>query len=148
MKERLSIGSLASKDSEEDLNAVTASANSGDLNEKSEKDPMISRLGQYMALLGPRYKISKEMVWEKAARGELTAAQRRLQKQGGIVAVLEREGGLLAGSASAPTLGKVVAADSDGKARAAWLAARAAEKDRGPRKNSTGLVTKSLPSVS
>lgn len=147
LTDRTSFSSLASKDSEEDFDAMTASVNGGYSNEKIEKDPMISRLGHYMALMGPRYKIAKEMIWEKAERGELTAAQRRLQKQGGIVAVLQREGGLL-GSCSAPAVGKVVAADSDGKARAAWLAARAAERDRGTRKNSTGLATKSLSMVS
>jgi len=148
MTDRRSISSVASNDSEEDFDAVTASVNGGYSNERSEKDPMISRLGHYMALLGPRYKLSKEMIWEKAERGELTPAQRRLQKQGGIVAVLEREGGLLASSSSAPAVGKVVAADSDGKARAAWLAARASERDRGTRKSSSGLVTRSLSTVS
>jgi hypothetical protein len=144
LPDRTSISSQHSQDSEEDFLAVTSAIPGGYSNDKSEKDPMISRLGHYMALLGPRYKLSKEMVWEKAERGELTAAQRRLQKQGGIVAVLEREGGLLASIASsAKTLGKATPADQDGKARAAWLAARAAGKDGGARKNSSGMVTKS-----
>jgi len=93
------------------------------------KDPMITRLGAFMALLGPRYKCcSKEMIWEQAERGERTPAQRRLHKLGGIEAV---GGGpdRLRPSPSAP--GELVlAADSDGKARAAWLAARTCERDR------------------
>lgn len=93
------------------------------------KDPMITRLGHFMALLGPRYKCcSKDMIWEQAERGERTPFQRRLHKLGGIEAV---GGGpdRLRPSPSAP--GELVlAADSDGKARTAWLAARTAERDR------------------
>jgi len=88
------------------------------------KDPMITRLGHFMALLGPRYKCcSKDMIWEQAERGERTPAQRRLHKLGGIEAC---GGGpdKLRPSPSAP------GDDSDGRARAAWLAARTSERDR------------------
>lgn len=88
-------------------------------------DPMITRLGHYMALLGPRYKCcNKEMIWEKAEHGEKTPAQRRLLKLGGIEAC--GGGPDLSLRASAPDLGQ----DSDGKARAAWLAARTADRER------------------
>lgn len=89
-----------------------------------EKDPMIHRLGHLMALLGPRYKcVSKELMWEKAKRGDRTPVERRLDKFGGIVAL---GGGpdRLRPSGSAP------AEDEDGTARVAWLEARTAERER------------------
>lgn len=91
-----------------------------------EKDPMIKRLGHYMALLGPRYKtIPKEMIWEKAEMGDMTPFQRRLKKAGGITAV---GGGPDTSLRAGPMPGELT--DSDGKARAAWLAARTAEQER------------------
>jgi hypothetical protein len=138
---------FGSREGEEEVGSPQATLlldGSGNL---SDKDPMIKRLGHYMALLGPRYKLSKELIWEKAKRGEMSAAQRRLHKQGGIEAVMKREGGMLSNSRSDPSVGEVVATDSDGKARAAWLAARATERDRGARA-STPLTTKVLAVVS
>jgi len=96
-----------------------------DADGEKEKDPMISRLGHLMALLGPRYKcVSKELMWEKAKRGDRTPIERRLDKFGGIVNL---GGGpdRLRPSGSAPGEN-----DSDGTARVAWLEARTAERER------------------
>lgn len=87
----------------------------------------IKRLGNYMALLGPRYKtISKEMIWEKAERGERTALQRRMHKLG-IEPQCKPDTSLRLSSSAPGSLS--LASDSDGRARAAWLAARAANRD-------------------
>lgn len=111
----------ALKEGDEDITLAAAGES------LSEKDPMIKRLGHFMALLGPRYKtISKEMIWEKAERGERTPAQRRLHKLGGIEAVGGGPDRMIK-SGSAPG---ELALDSDGRARSAWLAARTAERDR------------------
>jgi len=92
-----------------------------------EQDPMIKRLGHFMALLGPRYKCcSKGMIWEQAERGERTPAQRRLHKLGGIEAVGGGPDRLLKSSSAPGDLSN----DPDGRARAAWLAARTTERDR------------------
>lgn len=113
-----------SREQDEDLTFLTSGEN------YSDKDPMIKRLGNYMSLLGPRYKtISKEMIWEKAQRGEMTPFQRRLEKAGGIEAVGGGPDLTLRHSSSAPG-DLVLASDSDGKARAAWLAARTVERKR------------------
>lgn len=104
----------------EDLNLSATDDDGG-----KEKDPMISRLGHLMALLGPRYKcVSKELMWEKAKRGDRTSVERRLDKFGGIVNL---GGGpdRLRPSGSAPGEN-----DSDGTARVAWLEARTAERER------------------
>lgn len=121
-----SLVNTSSRESDEDQTFLTSGvkAESG-----YSQDPMIKRLGHFMALLGPRYKtISKEMLWEKAERGERTPAQRRLHKLGGIEAV---GGGpdRLRPSGSAPD-GLGPGGDSDGKARSAWLAARTAEREK------------------
>jgi hypothetical protein len=91
-----------------------------------EKDPMVKRLGHFMALLGPRYKlIPKEVIREKALIGDRTPFQRRLAKAGGIEAV---GGGPDRSLRMTNVPGELL--DSDGKARAAWLAARTAEQER------------------
>merc|ERR1719159_744381 len=91
---------------------------------------MLQRLGDLMALLGPRYKtLPRQLIWEKAEKGDMTAFQRRLQKAGGIQAVVGVPGQRPSGSAPVFTR-DAVTADSDGKARAAWLQARSAERVR------------------
>lgn len=92
-----------------------------------DRDPMIKRLGHFMALLGPRYKcVNKEMIWDKAKTGERTPAQRRLHELGGI----ENAGGGPDKFLGAALDNPVISKDEDGKARAAWLAARATERER------------------
>lgn len=108
---------------EEDATFITSTA---DNTAESASDPMIDRLGHFMALLGPRYKCcSKEKIWEQAMRGERTPAQRRLHKMGGIEAV----GGGPSKTTSS-SKGDLVALDPDGKARAAWLESRNLERER------------------
>jgi len=89
-----------------------------------DRDPMIKRLGHFMALLGPRYKcVNKDMIWEKAAIGERTPMQRRLDKGLEAIGGPDRH-------RPAPGDMPVISKDEDGKARAAWLAARATERER------------------
>jgi len=134
--DRSLINASSSKDADDDVISAVP-----DGEHLIEKDPMIMRLGHFMALLGPRYKtISKEMIWEQAERGERTPAQRRLAKLGGIEAVGGGPDRSLRASASAP--GELaLAADSDGKARAAWLAARTADRERRNRAARSGAAT-------
>jgi hypothetical protein len=133
---RPALSNVSTTDDDLFLTGVATDGDEGSL----EKDPMITRLGHMMALLGPRYKtIPKEVIWEKAQRGERTPAQRRLAKLGGIEAVGGGPDRQLRSSASAP--GELTA-DEDGRARAAWLAARTAERERRNRaaRSSSGAV--------
>lgn len=90
-----------------------------------QDDPeMIERLGDLMACLGPRYRtLNKEVMWERACRGETSAFQRRLAKErelgaapyNPLKAALRRDPGAAL---------EVIQPDPEGPARASWLAAR------------------------
>jgi len=111
-----------------------------DPKQKKEEAEMIGRLGELMAMLGPRYKtLPRDVVMKRAEKAELTPAQRKLLRSGGhgAAASLQRS----RPSSSVPALlGE--ASDPDGKARAAWLAAlssaRAAQR-RAERKERSAM---------
>lgn len=99
---------------------------------------MIERLGDLMALLGPRYKtVKKEMLWHRAEVGDLGAFHRKLlrekqEREQGARTEEPRRRAHDARDASDAELDP----DPDGRARAAWLSARAQEAERRARTTS------------
>ncbi|CAE7476274.1 unnamed protein product [Symbiodinium pilosum] len=103
---------------------------------RQHRDPpdMIERLGDLMALLGPRYRtLPREAVWEKAVAGSSTAMQRREKRLGRVdlraaaAALGNRSRGQT--KARPPSPERLQDYDPDGSARAAWLRARDREQE-------------------
>ncbi|CAE7455529.1 unnamed protein product [Symbiodinium sp. CCMP2456] len=99
---------------------------------KQDPPEMIERLGDLMALLGPRYRtLSREAVWEKALAGGMTAFERREKRLGTAAASAlsghTRSRGQSKGRPPSPE--RLQDYDPDGSARAAWLQARDREQD-------------------
>lgn len=83
----------------------------------------IRRLGDFLALLGPRFKcIEREKLYERAAMGDVGKFQRQLQS--GVITVAE------VGGQKKPWPGEAPDADLDGKDRRAWLSIRRMERER------------------
>lgn len=101
------------------------------------RDPpdMIERLGDLMALLGPRYRtLPRAAIWEKAVVGSTTALQRREKRLGPAAAHsisgFARSRGQSQGSKNrARSPEWLPDYDPDGPARAAWLQARERENE-------------------
>lgn len=92
-----------------------------------ESPKTIAKLGELMALLGPRYKtVARDKLWAQAANNE-TPLQRRLRVRG----LASEEFGT--SSAGVRPSMRDSPEDPDGKPRAAWLAARSEAASSGPR---------------
>lgn len=92
-----------------------------------ERRGTVDRVGEVMALLGPRYKtLPRGMVWQKASEGGMTLWQRRVKRLSATTASCGRRSETQGASApeDAPDL------DTEAGPRAAWLARRAQERDR------------------
>eukprot|EP00930_Biecheleria_cincta_P034908 TRINITY_DN24057_c0_g1_i1.p1 TRINITY_DN24057_c0_g1~~TRINITY_DN24057_c0_g1_i1.p1 ORF type:complete len:460 (+),score=90.07 TRINITY_DN24057_c0_g1_i1:137-1516(+) len=136
-------------------------AQSGVMSKRQPDAPdMIERLGGLMALLGPRYRtVPRQALWEKAVLGETTSLYRLEQRLGRDAA--HSISGFKRGRVRRSSTKKVQpedipSYDSDGVARAAWLHARALEKEReargivsvpGPRVRATSAGGLLAPSV-
>lgn len=101
------------------------------------RDPpdMIERLGDLMALLGPRYRtLPRSELWEKAVVGQTTALQRREKRLGPAAAHsisgFAKSRGEREASKNRPRSPEWLPDyDPDGAARAAWLQARERENE-------------------
>lgn len=102
------------------------------------RDPpdMIERLGDLMALLGPRYRtLPRSELWEKAVVGQTTTALQRREKRLGPAAAHSISGfaksrGEREASKNRPRSPEWLPDyDPDGAARAAWLQARERENE-------------------
>lgn len=101
------------------------------------RDPpdMIERLGDLMALLGPRYRtLPRSELWEKAVVGQTTALQRREKRLGAAAAHsisgFAKSRGEREASKNRPRSPEWLPDyDPDGAARAAWLQARERENE-------------------
>lgn len=101
------------------------------------RDPpdMIERLGDLMALLGPRYRtLPRSEIWEKAVVGQTTALQRREKRLGPAAAHsisgFAKSRGEREASKNRPRSPEWLPDyDPDGAARAAWLQARERENE-------------------
>eukprot|EP00933_Yihiella_yeosuensis_P030388 TRINITY_DN24040_c1_g1_i1.p1 TRINITY_DN24040_c1_g1~~TRINITY_DN24040_c1_g1_i1.p1 ORF type:complete len:423 (+),score=87.20 TRINITY_DN24040_c1_g1_i1:79-1347(+) len=114
--------------------AVLESAERGGLLRRPLDPPdMIERLGDLMALLGPRYRtLPKEEIWEKAVIGGTTALQRREKRLGRAAArslcdMHKRKQGRLKQTALVEDM---LDLDQDGVARSAWLSARKLDREK------------------
>jgi len=102
---------------------------------KRHPDPpdMIERLGDLMALLGPRYRtLPREAVWEKAVVGSTTPLQRLEKRLGStaahsISAGFKHRGPVKTKQRIGPE--NLPDNDPDGRERAAWLKAKKNEKE-------------------
>jgi hypothetical protein len=123
---------------EEQLFAATeleSAERGGLLHRPADPPDMIERLGDLIALLGPRYRtLPREELWRRAVVGRTTPLQRlekRLGKEGAVsLCDLHR----VRSGNHKPTVDRDVSPESldydpDGKARAAWLTARVKEND-------------------
>lgn len=100
---------------------------------KQDPPEIIERLGDLMALLGPRYRtLSREAVWEKALAGGMTSFERR-EKRLGTAAASALSGHTRRGQSKGrpPSPERLQDYDPDGSARAAWLQARDREQEPG-----------------
>jgi len=120
---------------EKEAAALAELAQSGAMSKRQPDAPdMIERLGDLMSLLGPRYRtVPRQAIWEKAVLGETTALYRLEQRLGRDAA--HSISGFKRGRKSRLGTKKVQpedipSYDPDGAARAAWLHARALEKER------------------
>lgn len=120
---------------EKEAAALSELAQSGAMSKRQPDAPdMIERLGDLMALLGPRYRtVPRQALWEKAVLGETTALYRLEQRLGRDAA--HSISGFKRGRVRRSGTKKVQpedipSYDPDGSARAAWLHARALEKER------------------
>lgn len=110
-------------------------AQTGVMSKRQADSPdMIERLGDLMSLLGPRYRtVPRQALWEKAVLGETTSLYRLEQRLGRNAA--HSISGFKRGRVRRSGTKKlqpedVPSYDADGSARAAWLHARALEKER------------------
>ncbi|CAE8625848.1 unnamed protein product [Polarella glacialis] len=115
--------------------ADQGSEQGGRLSRPPDPPDMIERLGDLMALLGPRYRtLPREAVWEKAVVGSTTPLQRR-EKRLGSATVHASLGSKGHRGQHRRTAGKrqqspeTLDLDPDGTARAAWLTARDRENE-------------------
>ncbi|CAJ1377056.1 unnamed protein product [Effrenium voratum] len=113
------------------------------------RDPpdMIERLGDLMALLGPRYRtLPREALWEKAVVGSTTPLQRKEKRLGPAAYTLTR-------SQSQSSKNRTNSPewlpdyDPDGAARAKWLQARERENEKKAKATSLGKVSTLGPSM-
>jgi len=110
-----------------------------------DKPKTIERLGDFMTLLGPRYKaVSKEMLFKRSESGDLGSFQRRLmrekheQQRGlntGMAVHRMKLLGISSPDSNLPRNNQLenkpdLLTDPDGTARSAWLHARAQEVER------------------
>ncbi|CAJ1422593.1 unnamed protein product [Effrenium voratum] len=130
------------------------------------RDPpdMIERLGDLMALLGPRYRtLPREALWEKAVVGSTTPLQRKEKRLGPAAYTLTRSQSQSSKNRSGAlctawdkVLVKSVRTNSpewlpdydpDGAARAKWLQARERENEKKAKATSLGKVSTLGPSM-
>jgi hypothetical protein len=119
----------------ESAELLEAAERGGLLHRPADPPDMIERLGDLIALLGPRYRtLPREELWRRAVVGRTTPLQRlekRLGKEGAVsLCDLHR----VRSGNHKPAVDRDVSPESldydpDGKARAAWLTARVKEND-------------------
>jgi len=118
---------------EEEAAALSEVAERDILKRHPDPPDMIERLGDLMALLGPRYRtLPREAVWEKAVVGSTTSLQRREQRLGSAAARAISGGFKHRGSVKVKQHKMPENApdnDPDGRERAAWLQAKEREKE-------------------
>eukprot|EP00440_Ansanella_granifera_P076239 gb/GFBE01082734.1/.p1 GENE.gb/GFBE01082734.1/~~gb/GFBE01082734.1/.p1 ORF type:complete len:452 (+),score=35.05 gb/GFBE01082734.1/:1-1356(+) len=137
----------------------TAALSMGCQGGKRHPDPpdMIERLGDLMALLGPRYRtLPREEVWQKAVVGATTPLQRREKRLGHAAAhsisgfPKPRGRGGRTGKSRHRSPERAPDHDPDGIARSAWLKARDFEnerKSRGKTDSPSSRVSALAPSM-
>mmetsp|Transcript_69658 Transcript_69658/g.193868 ORF Transcript_69658/g.193868 Transcript_69658/m.193868 type:complete len:421 (-) Transcript_69658:115-1377(-) len=135
-------------DTEEELTMALDAMNDeylGELHGRPAQSPeMIKRLGSLMELFGPRYKtVSKDMIWERAEKGDLSPFQRRLKKDKEIGAGPKDFLSDLPKTAPGAELDGV-GLDPDGPARRQWLAARMKIRRDKPTQDATTLALQAL----
>lgn len=115
----------------------------------AESPEVIERLGSLMAVLGPRYKtLSRDALWERARIGETTPLQRQLSRVGEAKEAMAGSKNLKGAARRAKMQQEPKEApdeDPDRGPRAAWLEARAREKERRDRAHQKALGFLQLP---
>jgi len=118
---------------EEEAAALSEVAERDILKRHPDPPDMIERLGDLMALLGPRYRtLPREAVWEKAVVGSTTSLQRREKRLGSAAARAISGGFKHRGPVKIKQHKMPENApdnDPDGRERAAWLQAKEREKE-------------------
>jgi len=95
-------------------------------NRCAESEGTIERLGDMMAILGPRYKtLPRGMIWEKAVQGKTTPLQRQEKRLGALLGPDPR---MRVSMRRAPE--DLPNTDTEAIPRAAWLVNRKKERQR------------------